>query len=165
MKGRTIGFGTMLALTIISIIGLPASAMATQTPYEGWAYLVGLIDPGTCEYHGSMEICRGLTVDFYFDVSDDRFSGVATTVINSNFHLEPYYGQQWGTFVLTNDGGTWDGVWTGRRNEDGSANLRGVAQGHGDYEGMRAHLWAVRLSPNMFDPFEVTGYILDPHGD
>jgi hypothetical protein len=165
MKARKIGVVLVLALTAILVIAWPAWAKAVQSPFEGQAVLTGLVDWGTCTYPDGMEICRGLTVVFTFDVDDARFSGPATTVINSSFHMEPYHGQQWGTFELVNDGGSWDGTWTGVRNEDGSAYLQGVAQGHGGYEGLKVHLSAVRLSPDMFDPFECTGYILEPHGE
>jgi hypothetical protein len=165
MKARRIGLVMVLALTAMLVIVLPAWAKAVQSPFEGWAYLTGLVDPGTCGYPDGMEICRGLTVVFTFDLDDARFSGPATTVINSNFHMEPYYGQQWGTFELVNEGGSWEGTWTGVKNEDGSTSLNGVAHGHGGYEGLKVHLSAVRLSPDMFAPLEATGYILDPHGD
>jgi hypothetical protein len=165
MKGRRIGLVMVLVMAAVFVVALPAWAKAVRSPYEGWAYLTGLVDPGTCEYPGGMEICRGLTVVFEFDVDDARFSGLATTIINSNFHMEPYYGQQWGTFELINGGGSWVGTWTGAKSEDGSTYLNGVAHGHGAYEGLKAHLSAVRLSPDMFDPLEATGYILDPHGN
>jgi hypothetical protein len=165
MKARTIGLVMVLAITAVLVIALPAWARAVQSPYEGWAYLAGLVDPGTCEYHDDMEICRGLTVVFDFDVDDDQFSGPATTVINSNFHLEPYCGRQWGTFEMVNDAGSWAGTWTGVKNEDGSTSLWGVAQGHGGYAGLKAHMSADRRTADMFDPLRVTGYILDPHGN
>ena len=94
MKARTIGLVIVLAMAAVLVIALPAWASAVQSPFEGCAYLTGLVDPGTCEYRDGMEICRGLTVVFGFEVEDARFSGPATTVINSNFHLEPYYGPQ-----------------------------------------------------------------------
>lgn len=167
MKVRTIGLVMVLVLVTALAGALPAWARAVQSPYEGWAYLVGLVDPGTCEYPDGIEICRGLTVVFDFDVDDDRLTGLSTTVINSNFHVaEPhYYGQQWGTFELVNGGGSWDGTWTGVKHEDGSTYLQGVAHGKGGYDGLKAHLSAVRLSASMLDPLQAAGYILDPHGD
>jgi hypothetical protein len=164
MKAKTIGFEMILALTAILILALPASAAATQSPFQGSAYLTGFVDGGTCQLTAPMEICRGLTVVFTFDVDDARFAGPATTVINSNFHLDPYAGPQWGTLLLANAGGSWEGTYTGVRNDDGSAYLSGLAHGRGDYKGLKAHFSAVRLSGNMFDPFQVTGSILDPHG-
>jgi hypothetical protein len=155
----------LLAVLAILAGASPAWAGAVKSPFEGSMSLASLVDPGTCIYPGGMEICRDLTVVFASDASDDRFDGSATTVIHSNFHLEPYGGQQWGTMELVNAGGSWKGTWTGVRNEDGSAYLRAVAHGQGGYEGLQVRLEAVRLSPDMFEPFAVTGYILDPHGD
>jgi hypothetical protein len=155
---------TVLAVLVILAGASPAWARTSRSPFEGSMVLAGLIDPGTCNYPDGMEICRGLTVVFDSDVSDDRFDGPVTTVINSNFHMEPYYGQQWGTIELVNAGGSWEGTWTGVRNEDGSMYLQAVAHGHGGYEGLQLHLEGVRLSPDMFDPIEAEGYILDPHG-
>lgn len=48
-----------------------------------------------------------------------------------------------GTYVLTNDGGTWEGPWVGLMLPDGNEDLVGVYEGTGDYEGLRYHqyLW------------------------
>lgn len=167
MRVRKVGLVMILGIVAVLVSMFPVTAAAIRTPYAGWAYLAGLVDPGTCSYPGAMEICRGLTVVFEFDVDDDRFDGLATTVINSNFHVaEPYYyGRQWGTLALVNDEGSWEGTWTGIKEQDGSTYLQGVGHGHGGYEGLHVHLSAMRLDPDMFEPLQVMGYILDPSDD
>jgi hypothetical protein len=68
----------------------------------------------------------------------------------------------WGTSRLENEGGYWDITWTGVRDEQGFAFIRGVAHGHGGYEGLKLIFEGSRLTPDYInDPFIWTGTIID----
>lgn len=70
----------------------------------------------------------------------------------------------WGTFIIENDDGTWEGSWVGKRIEQGRSYIRGVLHGHGDYEGLQARVDYVRESPDPTVPFTVHGVLMDPGG-
>ena len=60
-----------------------------------------------------------------------------------------------GTMVITNDGGAWDGTWTGWIEADNFHVLEGELLGSGDYEGL-----VYRATWEYYDwPAEVTGVI------
>lgn len=164
MKTRKAGLVVALALAVLLLAGVSASAGAERSPFEGWAQPIDVLDFGTCEYNGEMEICRGLTVVWVLSTNDPRFSGELITVINSNFHVGDTgsYGPQWGTWQVVNDDGLWEGHWTGVKNPDGSTYLKGEGHGQGGYDGLKVKFTGVRLSPSMFDPLQVEGEILDP---
>lgn len=164
MKARTVGLVVAVALAVLLLAGVSASAGAEKSQFEGWAQPIGLLDFGTCEYNGEMEICRGLTVVWILSTNDPRFSGELITVINSNFQVADTgnYGPQWGTWQAMNEDGLWEGHWTGVKNPDGSTYLKGEGQGQGLYDGLKVKFTGVRLSPSMFDPLNVEGEILDP---
>jgi hypothetical protein len=71
-------------------------------------------------------------------------------------------GPEWGTFHIENEGGNWDGTWTGKRDENGYSIIKGVAHGSGDYAGLKGHWTFSRLSPDPAAPFDITGWILEP---
>ena len=54
----------------------------------------------------------------------------------------------WGTMVVTNDGGTWEGEWVGSIHSDGAHTTYGTLTGAGDYTGLRY---------TYFNVFEETG--------
>ena len=89
-------------------------------------------------------------------------------LVNYNMRTAPapafLTGPMWGTFVVENENGWWDGTWTGERNEQGFAIMRGLTHGHGDYEGLKAHYEIIRESPDPMATSTVTCYIIDPKG-
>jgi hypothetical protein len=71
-------------------------------------------------------------------------------------------GPMWGTFHLVNDGGSWEGTWTGERDEQGFAYIRVVGHGMGGYAGLHYEMQAQRLSPDPFALYQFEAWILDP---
>ena len=74
-------------------------------------------------------------------------------------------GRMRGTFLITNEGGTWEGTWTGVRDERGYSFFKYVGKGEGDYAGLQIRVDSERLDPDPTFPYSWTGYILDPHGE
>ena len=77
-------------------------------------------------------------------MSDPRVSGESEVTLKLDEGPEGSYLYRFrGTYVLTNDGGTWEGPWVGLMPLDQSEDLVGVYEGTGDYEGLRYHqyLW------------------------
>jgi hypothetical protein len=68
----------------------------------------------------------------------------------------------WGTFILSNAGGSWEGSWTGYRDENGFSYFHIVGAGTGGYDGLQLRMWGERLSPDPTVPEVYSGYILDP---
>lgn len=165
MKTRKLLLMGVLALLVAILAAGPVWAQAeeNQIPYSGVAYLFG-IDPTNmkCIYPDGREHCRGLILYYSIDVSDDRFDGVAMIEVNYNWGGDPLHGPQWGTFYMENDGGTWTGTWTGVKELNGYTYVTGVGHGHGGYEGLKLKISMARESPDITDPTEVTGFIIEP---
>ena len=80
-------------------------------------------------------------------MSDERVSGTST--VTWNYDMYPTgIADMWGTMVLTNDGGTWEGEWVGSIHSDGTHTTYGPLTGTGDYAG---------LSYTYFNVFEEPG--------
>jgi len=158
-----------LLLTVLLASALPAQAEAVKTEFTGSSALMGLIDPGVETHPDGNVHVRGLTLLYFDDLSDPRVSGFDTVVVNYNMRTvsPPAFitGPMWGTLHIENEGGYWDGTWTGVRDEEGFAYLRGVAHGHGGYEGLKATYDLTRLSPDPNGSFDVTGTIIEPQGE
>jgi hypothetical protein len=69
-----------------------------------------------------------------------------------------------GTFLITNEGGSWKGTWTGVRDEQGHSFAYMVGSGRGGYAGLQIRIHMVRETCDWTQPETYTGYILDPHG-
>ena len=169
MNKLSLLFKASLFLTILLAAAVPARAQAVKTEFTGVSYLAGLIDPGVETYPDGNVHVRGLTLLYFDDLSDPRVTGFDTVLVNYNMRSAPspvvITGPMWGTMHIENEGGYWDGTWTGVRDEQGFAYLRGVVHGHGGYEGLKANYELTRLSPDPNAPFNVTGAILDPPGE
>ena len=111
-----------LVLLVVLIVLAPAMAVAEKTPFSGTETSAGPpVDPGTESFPDGNYHMRGFTV-VYDDVTDDpRVAGQNTVVANWNFRPAPppvfWMGPMWGTFLIENDDGSWDGSWTGTRDE------------------------------------------------
>ena len=67
---------------------------------------------------------------------------------------------------MENDGGYWEGTWTGERTElQGSSYIRAIMRGHGDNEGLQAWASYVRESPDPTAPFVIQGVATEPGGN
>ena len=78
------------------------------------------------------------------EVSDERVSGEQETTVNCDFveDGEAVIGDCWGTSVIENDGGTWDGTFTGTTTwslsePDHVHVIDSTLIGTGDYDGLR----------------------------
>jgi hypothetical protein len=156
------------ALVLLAVLAAfaPVIAQATKTNFSGTETIAGPPVPGTPTFPDGNFHMRGHTVVFA-DVTDDpRVSGLNTVVANWNFRPAPppvmWTGPEWGTFHIENEGGSWDGTWTGKRYENGHTIINGVGHGSGDYAGLKGHWTYSRLSPDPAAPYEITGWILEP---
>jgi hypothetical protein len=113
---------------------------------------------------------RGMVSQSQEIASDPRMSGVNTVVMNANWGRDGA-GPMWGTnrsqvppSLNCEQGGVWEGSWTGMMNADGSYSYRAVGRGvSGCVEGLRFSLSAANPGGGQLTAY--TGEILDPHGE
>ena len=96
------------------------------------------------------------------DASDDRLDGAGEWIVN-NDQRDDGSSTGWGTFKFTNDGGTWEGDWSGagEAKVDGNLYILTNLTGTGDYEGLIAYLIYVNGPSLGFPeaPSASSGYI------
>ncbi len=97
--------------------------------------LVELQD-STQTQNGDILQSRDLVWQYQFHSTDPRLDGTFEEVIN--YDLRPDgSADMWGTGTLTNDGGTWEGPWTGVIGRNGGVHyVLQTFTGTGDYEGL-----------------------------
>lgn len=155
----------VLALAAVLVSVSPAMAGVQMTAFTGTANFGETLIAGEWTYLPSGNVLARGIVETYHDVnSDPRLTGTETITSNANFRPAPsselgLAGHLWGTFHIENEGGTWDGTFTSEITEGGEYIYRGVAQGSGGYEGLRAQLEAYRNGHS--GPFTITGWILE----
>jgi hypothetical protein len=130
---------------------------------------VATLDSGQEFFPDGRYHLRGGVEKFAFEASDPRLDDAVNLVtVNWNFKWmpEPVYvsGRMWGEFVLTNEVGTWEGTWTGVREENGFSYFHFVGHGDGGYEGLQLRMWGERLDPDPSGPEIYHGYIIEPGG-
>lgn len=106
---------------------------------------------------------------FTFWSEDPRLDDAINRItLNANFVLmdPPIYaaGNMWGKFVITNDGGWWEGTWTGVREKNGFSYFHFVGHGGGGYEGLELRIRGERLDPDPSVTEIYHGYILEMGG-
>jgi hypothetical protein len=160
-----------LVLIVLSILAAPVAARTIRTEYVGLETFVGPLSPGRqwVSEDGILHI-RGGQEAYRDEVGDPRLSGDVVVTFNVNFHFaDPpvfVYGPMWGTLRLDNEGGYWEGSWTGERTkEQGFSTIRAVLHGHGGYEGLKARATYARESPDPSAPFVIQGVVMAPGGD
>ena len=169
MNKRLISLPTAaLVLIVLSILALPVAARTIRTEYAGQEHYVSPLSPGRqwISEDGVLHI-RGGQEAYRDDVDDSRLSGDVVVTLNVNFHFaDPpvmVYGPMWGTIRIDNDGGYWEGTWTGERTESqGFSYIQAVLHGHGGYEGLQARASYVRESPDPNAPFAIQGVFIEP---
>jgi len=67
-----------------------------------------------------------------------------------------------GTFLITNEGGFWRGVWYGVRDEQGHSYAYMVGSGGRGYAGLQIRIIMARPTCDWAQPEIYTGYILGP---
>lgn len=157
----------LVALALVLLTLGSASAGATKAYFTGSETWVSDLSPGEESFPDGRWHVRGAQSIFAFEADDPRLDDAIDGVtINLNFKWmpEPVYvaGNMWGTFVLTNPGGYWEGTWTGTRDVNGYSYFHYVGAGHGGYEGLQLRMWGERLDPDPAASETFHGYILAP---
>ena len=155
---------TLVVFIMLMSVGVgSASARPFVTDFTGVSNCVDV--PGTGEIvikDGKMHIMGAESI--CVDVTDDpRVSGEDRIVINAVLDLsDNLSGPMWGSAVISNEDGSWLGVWSGERTSEGYVYIRMHAPGKEGYRGMQAWWELERLSPDPEFPYTMSGYILDP---
>lgn len=156
---------TILALLIMLFItgaGM-ASARPFTTDFTGTSICEDV--PGTGEttvIDGKLHIndSESVCID---EADDSRVSGEDRIVIHAILNLnDNLSGPMWGSIIITNEGGSWVGNWTGERTSEGYVYIRMKARGINGYQGIQAWWDFERLSPDPAAPYSFSGYILEP---
>ncbi|MGD8968160.1 MAG: hypothetical protein PVI07_11690 [Anaerolineae bacterium] len=159
----------LVALVLVLLTVGPAAAKADKTYFTCTETWVEDLEPGDESFPDGRYHLRGGVSKYAFEASDPRVDDAVDLItINWNFKWmpEPVYvaGRMWGTFIVTNDGGTWEGTWTGVREENGYSYFHYVGHGGGGYEGLQLRMWGERLDPDPMVPESWTGYVIEPGG-
>lgn len=168
MNGQKRAFPTFLVVIILLLCTtIRVEAQATVTTFTGTETYIEDLSygeewfPAGKNYHVRDAVSRFAVV-----ATDPRVTGIDVVVINWNFKLvdPPVFatGPMRGTFVISNSGGTWEGTWTGVRDENGYSYFHYVGSGTGDYEGMKIFIYLERLTPDGSAPETMSGTILEP---
>ena len=163
MKTR-IALLAAVALVVLLSVGT-AGAKPTKINFTGSEISIGTFDDGTETYPGGNYHVRDAVELFAFTATDPRVDGVNKITVNWNFKWmpEPVFvsGRMWGTFVLTNGGGYWNGTWTGVRDMNGFSFFHMVGHGGGGYEGLILVMDGERLTPDPTQPENYVGTIIE----
>jgi hypothetical protein len=151
---------TVLAMTVSTV-----SAQGPWSQFEGTLTKIADL-PGGEEYFSkdfTKIFIRDLSELYIMDVDDPRLDGELTFTFNGILNItdEPVfvYGQFSGSVYLENAGGYWEGNNFTRRTEEGYNYGFSVLHGHGDYEGMLAHVNFTREVVCLYCEFEVDGFV------
>jgi hypothetical protein len=160
MKTKKNVFLSVIVVLIMALLVIPGSAVAQaiKTDFVGTSTGTGTVDPGVMTFPGGNVHIRGMVIGFLEESSDPRASGTNTVVMNANWDSD-WTGPMWGTFLVVNEYGTWEGTYTGVMGAGGS-HIRGVAHGTGELAGL---IYSVNCDYTI-DPAACIGQILNPHG-
>jgi hypothetical protein len=96
--------------------------------------------PGDETIVGDVEQWRNVVWIFDQKSSDPRLTGTVETRYSVDLRPDGS-GELWGTLVIRNDEGTWEGDWTGTIARGGTTHyILGEASGTGAYKGLTYHL-------------------------
>ena len=159
---------SLLLLTLVFSTSL-VSANAPKTYFTGVEVAIGPPTGGTMKVVDGKLQLRGMVQPAYDTTSDPRTTGDVTIVVNAVWTLPPDpTGPMWGTFRIENKDGAWYGRWQGRRTLEGEdiiSTIQGTCHGSGAYEGLVGK-WNYRaVNAHLGNPFEISGYILEPPGE
>ncbi|HUV18817.1 MAG TPA: hypothetical protein VMW33_10095 [Ilumatobacteraceae bacterium] len=124
-----------------------------QVPVVGTSTFVREDADSTQTQAGDVVEARGLVWVYEQVMSDDRVSGTSTVTINYDMYPNGI-ADMWGTTVLTNDSGAWEGEWVGSIRSDGTHITFERLTGTGDYAGLRYSYFTVFGDPDGQFPEE-----------
>jgi hypothetical protein len=158
----------LVVLVLLGVAAGPAAA-GSKTYFTAGECCETPLDLGEEFFPDGRYHLRGASATFEFWADDPRLDNAIDQItINWNFVWmpEPVYvtGPMWGTFVITNEGGWWEGTWTGVREENGFSYFHFVGRGGGGYEGLQLRMRGERLDPDPTVPEVYHGYILETGG-
>jgi hypothetical protein len=158
----------MIFFILLVLLGVTAGPVAAGSKTFVTAYECCEIGefPGKEFFPDGRYHLRGAASSFDFWSDDPRLDDATNRItLNANFVWmpEPIFaaGRMWGKFVLTNDGGWWEGTWTGVREKNGFSYFHFVGKGGGGYEGLQLHIRGERLDPDPSVTEVYHGYILE----
>jgi hypothetical protein len=171
VKMKKMLLGVFACLMLLSITVSPVSAKKTKTTFTGTSYYQEEISMERFWFpDGDRVHIRGLVETYWFETDDERLTGLSYQTSNCNFRFSEdpevqIYGPIWGTTILENDGGYWEGHSQGVRTADGFNYHHEVLHGHGGYEGLMARIYYMLEITNPFGPMQAYGEILEPEVD
>jgi hypothetical protein len=144
----SLGLAILLALGLIGFAAL-AAGCGEEAPAAGPAagktliiYTQKIVTQGAYETKtkvGDIDQWRDAVWVFDQVASDNRLSGRWETAFSVDQRAD-LSADMWGTFTLTNEGGTWEGEWTGMIAKGGTTHyMLTDATGTGDYKGLEYH--------------------------
>jgi hypothetical protein len=167
-------FAWVALIVLVALVMVPgwAAARASRVEFTGTEVSLGPpVDHGVWTELPSGNVhVRGMTSLYQEEATDQRMSGVTTSVMNANWGPD-YAGPMWGTSqtVIADSaqcpgGGVWQGRWAGLRNADGTYAYHVAGQGVSRcVAGM--HFGLTAFYPGTGDSTLTGGEILDPHGE
>ena len=117
-----------------------------RVPVVGTSTFVREDADSTQTQAGDVLEARDLVWVYESVMSDKRVSGTSTVTINYDMYPTEI-ADMWGTTVIANDGGTWEGEWVGSIHSDGTHTTYETLTGTGDYEGLRYSYFTVFAEP------------------
>ena len=158
-------FVVVACLMMLSVVVIPVTAQETWTEFVGSSTKLGDLDGGESWFSkdGTKLFARDLRESWTVEMDDTRLGGDLTLTYSGNFHVTDFpvfiYGPIMGSVLIENADGYWEGRISGERTKEGCNYLFSVMHGHGDYEGMLAHVYFVRETPYFFEPMEMHGVV------
>jgi hypothetical protein len=118
-----------------------------RVPVVGTSTLVRADADSTETQVGDVVQARDSVWVYETSMSDERVSGTSSVTINYDYYSTGI-ADMWGTTVITNDGGTWEGEWIGSIRSDGAHLTFETLTGTGDYAGLRYTYFVVIDEPS-----------------
>ena len=147
----------VVPVALVMLLSSGASTMAQDQGPAGFA--TGTITIGDSARGGSETVEGGrltitdMAIDAVAVMSDPRLSGSLSWIWNvqvADFQNSTL-GVAWGTGLLENDDGAWEGTWAGAVTMDlGQMEMQWGLQGQGPYEGLSALLVLTSLEGQVF---------------
>ena len=154
-------FMALLLLTLVPGVVQAAPAKTKFTGEDQFLYDIYYGDEFITE-DGIYQIRNGVSVA-RLTTTDPRVNGDYTFTFNADFEFRPepvfVTGPMWGTFLLENEGGTWEGTYKGYRDELGYSYFKYECTGGGGYAGLAFKMFYKRLDPDPSVPASVRGKI------